>query len=457
MDLLHQMESIVGADNVSDKPFVRWAYSRDASVVEGNVPGLVVMPKTIEEIQAIMKLANETKTPVFPRGSGTSLWGAVPVKGAIVIDTAKMIEVKKIDEEVLTCVIQPGITFGELDAVLNKKGYRFLVAPENALSGTVGGHFASHGSGTGSTIYGLQGDCVLGLKVVLPNGELLTTGSGLHPHLPRHYARYVFANDLTGLFCGSEGTLGTIVEVALKIEKVPEAMEFAVFKFDSFASAIEAGTKVRRARIPTLKMDLRGPKMLDAIDPKGKPHEPAVIVFAIEGDKDVVGIYKNKLVGIVEKYGEYMGDAAGKARWANRWRVSAAPLTLGVRIHFPVILPGGKDTIAFLDTMEKVCDELEERYKLINVSMAGGFGAERGWLIGANIIYDESDPLQWQRAKQAAEEFQDKAYHMGACPYRIGTYWTKYMQQLGPYFDVLKKIKETLDPNHIMSPGVLGL
>lgn len=100
MDLMRQIESIVGASNASNKIFDRWTYSKDASVVEGNIPGFVVMPKTVEEVQAIMKLANDTKTPVFPRGSGTSLWGAVPVEGAIVIDMAKINEVKKVDEEV---------------------------------------------------------------------------------------------------------------------------------------------------------------------------------------------------------------------------------------------------------------------------------------------------------------------------------------------------------------------
>lgn len=459
MDLARQIEPIVGANNVSNKPWIAWAYSKDASVVEGAVPSVVVMPKTTEEVQAIMKLANDTKTPVFPRGSGTALWGAVPVKGAIVIDTARLNHVKEIDDETLVCVTEPGITFGELDAILHKRGYRFLVAPENAQSGTIGGHFASHGTGTGSATYGYQGDCVLGLKVVLPNGELLATGSGLHPHKPRHFCRYAYANDLTGLFCGSEGTLGTIVEVALKIERLPEAMDWATFRFDDWESACEAGMMVRRARIPCLHLFMGNFAPLDILDPKGAPHDPIRTNFTIEGDRDCIGIHKKRLIDICQEYGEYLGEGPARNSWMERWRTMGVMFTLGVRAMIPYLVPFGKGAAVFCKDIDKASYELTEKYKeyKLNVFFVAGFGVDRGWLFANNVIYDESDPIQHQKAREALREIQDRAYELGAVPYRVGTYWAKDMQELGLYYDVLKKVKDVLDPNHIMSPGVLGL
>jgi glycolate oxidase len=456
MGLVDEIASIVGADNVSNKPFVLWTYSKDASVVEGGIPSIVVLPKITEEVQAIMKLANGTKTPIFPRGSGTSLWGAVPTEGTIVIDMARMNEVIKIDEEVLTCVTKPGITFGELDAILNRSGYRFLVGPENSMSGTIGGHFASHGTGIGSATYGFQGECVLGLKVVLPDGQLLATGSSAHPFNPRHYTAYAFANDLTGLFCGSEGTLGTIVEIALKIERLPEAMEFLAFRFNTFESACEAAMILRRERIPLIQLSLRHNKFLDVVDPKGKPHDQIRGYFGIEGDRDLIGIYRRKLMKIAQKYGEYIGDEPSKAFWVDRWRTPGAIYTLGVRAMIPFLFPHGKEAGIICNKIVELCDALEEKYGL-HVFFVGGFGVDRGWLLVSNITYDESDPTEWEKVKQAFREMQDKVYQLGVYPYRIGTYWSEYICKLGPYYDVLKRIKEALDPNHIMAPRILGL
>jgi hypothetical protein len=130
--------------------------------------------------------------------------------------------------------------------------------------------------------------------------------------------------------------------------------------------------------------------------------------------------------------------------------------TFGVRIHLPVLHPGGKEAALFCKRAAALCDELDEKYKLL-IFFAGGFSVDRYWLLGFNIIYDESDPIQWQKAKQAGEELQQKAYAWGAFPYRCGTYWNKELRQLGPYYDIIKKVKAMLDPNHIMAPGILGL
>ena len=178
--------------------------------------------------------------PVFPRGSGTSNWGAVPSKGAIVIDMAKMNEVIKIDEEVLTCVTQPNITFGQLDAVRRKSGYRFLVSPENSCLGQSADILHHMEQVLDQPPMGFRKIAYLVLKWFYQMDNCWQ--QGLHaPFHSRHYAPYAFANNLAGLFCGSEGTLGTITwEVALKIERLPEAMEFLAFKFNSFESGCEA-------------------------------------------------------------------------------------------------------------------------------------------------------------------------------------------------------------------------
>lgn len=213
--LKRQLEAIVGPEYVWDDPASRWIYARDASPLPPAYPDFVVAPGNVEEVQEVLRLANRTATPVYTRCSGSNLWGGcIPVAGGLVLDLRRLNRILSIDPELFSCTVEPAVTFAQLHETLSRHGYYNLVTPEGAASACVGGSFVAHGDGIGSALWGSQGDAVLGCRVVLPSGEVVTTGSAANPEAAAvaggsgQFFRYAYANDLTGLFCGSEGTLG---------------------------------------------------------------------------------------------------------------------------------------------------------------------------------------------------------------------------------------------------------
>jgi len=451
------LRDIVGPENVMDSLPALLIYARDASPMRGKIPIAVVRPGSIEEVQEIVRWANETKTPLYPRSGGTSLWGAVPlVDGSVVVDMTRMKRVIEINEKNLCCIVEPGITFGELEAILARHGFRFLVSPENGIGGTVGGNFISHGTGWGCGPYiSNQGDCVLGCKVVLPTGEVVTTGTMANPKAHGHFYRYAFANDLTGLFCGSEGTLGIVVELALKIEEMPGAMGFAAFGYDDIEDAGEAIYRVRRARIPTIYAYLSPSWTMNMLFPEKAPWQH-VVKFVIEANtKEILDIELNRLIEIAGRKGTYLGAELAEETWRERYRwVGLFGYKLGMRAVLPVHIPIGEIAVYF-KKIEEIASEVKEKYGL-RVG-AGSFMCDRSMVVVVVTYFDPSNMREAENALRAWNEIKSRIIDLGICPYRMGGLWADQMHKLGTYYELLKKLKKALDPNNIMAPGILGL
>ncbi|MEM2026123.1 MAG: FAD-binding oxidoreductase [Desulfurococcaceae archaeon] len=451
------LKDLLGPEKVVDSKPALLIYSRDASPMKGTVPMAVVRPSTTEDVQKIVSWANETKTPLYPRSGGTSLWGAVPVvEGSIIVDLAAMKRVLEINERALTCVVEPGITFGELEATLARRNLRFIMSPENGMGGTVGGNFASHGTGWGAgPNFSNQGDCVLGCKVVLPTGEVLTTGSMANPNAHGHFYRYAIGNDLTGLFCGSEGTLGIITELALKIEEMSGAMGFATFGYDTLEAAGEAIYRVRRMRIPTIYAYLSPSWTLNMLFPEKAPWQHT-IKFVVEANtKEILEIELNRLMESAGKGGTYLGSELAEETWRERYRwVGLFGYKLGMRAALPMHVPIG-EVGSYMRRIEEVANDVKARYGL-RVG-AGSFVCDRSVIVIFVTYFDPSRPQESDLAIKAWHEIKNRLFDMGVCPYRMGALWADQMHKLGMYYELLKRLKRLLDPNNIMAPGIMGL
>jgi glycolate oxidase len=238
---VRELEGIVGAGNVSLKDEELICYSRDSSLYEYK-PDVVVRPSSSEQVAAILKIAERDVIPVTPRGAGTSSTGSpLPVKGGVVLDMTAMDKILRIDVENMMVEVEPGVVCDSLNEVLSEYGYFFPPDPASSPACTVGGMVANNAAGNRAMKYGTTREHVLWLEIVLPGGKIVHTGS--------RTLKSVSGFDLTRLLVGSEGSLGVVTKICLKLTPIPESFATAVFTFDDVETIAKAVSRIRAAKI----------------------------------------------------------------------------------------------------------------------------------------------------------------------------------------------------------------
>ncbi|MCU0884977.1 MAG: FAD-binding protein, partial [Beijerinckiaceae bacterium] len=226
---------------------VRQQHANTLTWIDNQAPDLVVYPESTEEVSAIVKLCAAHDVPVVPFGTGTSFEGHVNAPfGGVSVDTSMMKGIIAVHAEDLDCVIQPGVTRKMLNEHLRDVGLFFPIDP--GADASLGGMTATRASGTNAVRYGTMKDNVLALKVVLPNGEVMTTS--------RRAKKSSAGYDLTRLFVGSEGTLGLITEITLKLQGIPEAISAGVCPFPSVKAACDATILTIQSGLPVARIEL---------------------------------------------------------------------------------------------------------------------------------------------------------------------------------------------------------
>jgi glycolate oxidase len=224
-----RIEKIVGKDGYSVRTADLYAYGSDASIFRRS-PDMVIQPVTAEQVSRIMKIANEEKIPVVPRGAGTGLCGGtVPIKGGIVLDMGRMNRIKEISIGDMRCTVEAGCVYNDLNNALGKHGFIFPPQPGSAEVAQIGGMVALNASGMKAVKYGATRDFVLGMTFVRADGEIVSCGT----RTIKDSSGYQLARLLTG----SEGTLGVITEVILKITPKPKTSASVLAAFDSLEDA----------------------------------------------------------------------------------------------------------------------------------------------------------------------------------------------------------------------------
>ncbi len=249
---------IVGENNFTDSIIDMVSYSYDASEYSHR-PSCGVWAETAEQISEILKLANKEKIPVIPRGAGTGLSGmSVPIKGGIVLDMNHMNKIIKIRIEDRLAVVQPGVVYADLEKALAPSGFFFPPDPASGKVSTLGGNVATNAGGLKGAKYGTTRDYVLGLQVVLPDGRIMQTGSKT--------MKSVSGYDLTRLFVGSEGTLGVVTEITLKINPKPTATSTALATFYNLDDAGHAISQIMYSGIVPSALEILGRHTILAIN-----------------------------------------------------------------------------------------------------------------------------------------------------------------------------------------------
>ena len=281
---------------------VREQHGNILTWIENQPPDAVVFPQSAEDVQDAVRICAQHKVPVIPYGTGTSLEGHINApQGGVSIDFRDMNRVLAVHAEDLDCVVEPGVTRKQLNEYLRDQGLFFPIDP--GADASIGGMSATRASGTNAVRYGTMKDNVLALKVVLANGETITTSS----RAKKSAAGY----DLTRLFVGSEGTLGVITEITVKLHGIPEAISGGICPFPSVEAACNATIATIQSGIPVARVELLDELQVKALNAYSKLDLPETPMLLLEFHGTQAGVKEQS-----ESFGEIAADlGGGPFRW----------------------------------------------------------------------------------------------------------------------------------------------
>lgn len=450
------LKNIVGENNVKDNVADLYVYSSDASV-HSKLPDVVVRPQTIEEVQKIMKYSNKNKIPVVARGAGSGMSGqTVPLDGGIVLDIKKMDNIIEIRPEDVLCRVEPGVINDELNRVLKPYGFFFPPTPSSGKICTIGGMIGTNASGNRSVKYGATRDAVLGMKVVLANGDLVTLGSKTKVDSSGY--------QLAKLIVGSEGTLGIVVEATLQISPIPKRRSMGVA---NFATLQDAGNMISETiasgLIPSM-LELMDNVAITAVNNAqnlGLPNVEAIVIFECNGMvKEAVEYEINQIKNICKKNN-------GTGVKVTNDEDEMTKIYSGRKKLFPSLscYRDGLFTTALADDMavpmSRIADTVQKIHEIAknnNVVMSA-YGHCGAGLIHTKILMDTNKKSQWQDAKKSVKQVYDYVHSIGGTTsgeHGIGfSKGPSFKEEKKDSLEMMRSIKHALDPNNILNPHKL--
>jgi glycolate oxidase len=485
--LYEELKAIIGPKYVSDELAVLLSYTRDISIFPAEKPqGIVVRPGSTEEVADILKLANHTRTPVIPIGGKATLCGVQ--KGApgsgILVDMRRMDKIIAIEEEQMAVTAQAGITQGELASRLNEKGWEIHTANQPHYPNTIGGHI----SGVTAGGYGMYGESIgynwhyiLGVKVVLPDGRVVDTGTGegsLVGYKGRTFARSHHGPDLTGMFIGAGGAFGIIVEATYRIFKLPKFKKSSVRVWaektalgQTCKDAYAAYTELTQIdpfiyMQPFASLILMPPETITFISMGTMEPVWAMLMQHVGRTQEEVDLKFKLTEEACAKHGGVVAEPKlleFADTYADTFRNMGGGATLGPYTSYEWDC-APKDQVPMHKWMMTWFSEACKRYgideeKAIRkgiVFIPSGIGEAMYSFVPR---FDTSDEVLNAKMVQMLEECLEEAAHMGmVLAGAQGREATTQARHWTPeYYDFALSIKKALDPNNIMSPGMYFL
>jgi glycolate oxidase len=452
-DILKSLIEIVGDRGVSNTPEELWFYSRDPGVLAPHQPDYVVAPKTTEEVQKVVRLANREKIPIVPMGNGMALTGLViPLKGGIVMDMKRMNKILEVNEKARYAVVEGGTSQGVLKAYLQDH-YPHLRhnLPDAPPVTTIAANVALHGQGRLTQQYGFNSDMVTGLEVVLPTGDICKIGS---PSLgPYWFSKGPTLPDLSGLFLGWLGTTGIFTKVGMKLYPNKKLRDVELFVTDRVELVSEILYKLTHL------------EMLEDINVWFQP-KPLMfkdnyhITIYFTGDTEEEIEFKRKMIWdavqefIDTKDGGFMGVQFMKEmllEMPQRGIAAFADVPKGGGFEYsgPITL------IEHFPRYAAKVIELAAKYDVLYASSARVISGGHSMMFSISFAFNRADPAMMNRVKSALDEATEFALEMGGIPWKPNFMEQKMtMKKMDPNtLKLLQMVKKNLDPLGIMNPG----
>jgi D-lactate dehydrogenase (cytochrome) len=446
---IKQLRALLG-DRVSTNHSILEQHGRGESWHPLQAPDAVCFAQSTEEVANIVRLCAANRTPVIAFGTGTSLEGQVQaVEGGVCIDLSQMNQVIEVNSEDLDCRVQAGVTRLELNHYLRETGLFFPVDP--GANTSIGGMTATRASGTNAVRYGTMRENVLGLTVVSASGEIIKTGTRAR----KSSAGY----DLTHLFVGSEGTLGVITEISLRLYGITEAISAAIVNFPDVRSAAEATIQTIQLGIPVARIEILDSTYMKAINAYSKTSYPELDTLFLEFHGTTAGVAEQ-----VEMFDEISREfGASGFQWAAQesdrqqlWRARHDAYYAGLAVY-----PGYRGYVTDVCVpISRLADCIAETQD--DIAASGMFAPVIGHVgdgnFHATIFIDPDDDAMFAKALELDKRMVERAQSMGGtCTGEHGIGIGKLKHMRNEHGDgaiaAMQAIKAALDPQNIMNPG----
>ncbi|MGY5876785.1 MAG: FAD-binding oxidoreductase [Candidatus Thorarchaeota archaeon] len=463
-ELVKRLETIVGSENVSVQETDMVLNAHDASPLsEAKIRAgeslpladAVVFPNSTEEVAKILKCANELKIPVIPVGGGAgTCGGTLPIHGGLQVDLKRMNKIFTIDDKSLTVHVQAGVVGIDLEEELNRHGYISGHTPTSLRASNAGGFIATRSGGSKSSLYGKIEDLTLGLQVVLPDGSIIDLKA-----VPRH----AVGPDLKQLFIGSEGTLGIITEATFRIFRTPESQSFRSMCFPDVSRGLAAIREIFQSGVTPSVVRLYDPEdTAMAVSTHFDVAEgDCMLMLAFDGSTDQVILDEKKAADICLNLGaKDYGEGPSMRWWEHRYdmyyptKFTTSGFSIGDTI----------DIVATYDKLENVYYAMKDAMEVHDAVVMSHFSHmyPNGGSIYMIFFFAGPDAeTTWATYKKIWDDGVAACLREGGTmshQHGVGLTRTTYNEgEWGPAFEVIRKIKQLLDPNGIMNPGKMGL
>ncbi len=447
----NSLKTIVGPEGFIDTPEDLLAYSYDSYVKE-MTPDLALLPRSTAEVAAVMGIANREKIPVTARGAATSISGGpVPIQKGIVLSLTRMNRIIEVNTPDRYCIVQPGVVNAELQARLAGEGFFYPPDPGSYMVSTIGGNVANNAGGPRCLKYGVTVDYVLSLEVVLATGEVIRFGS--------RNVKDVTGYRLQALFCGSEGTLGIITEITLRVVPLPAAQRTILAVYNDLDASAATVSDIIGSGILPAALELMDKTVINAVEDDahiGLPrHAQGVLLIEVDGEEEAV----EKQMGVIVAKARARGaqeviEARTRAERDDLWRARRSAYGVFARLAPECIVEDATVPVSRVPEMIRGIRAIADRHGLHMGILAHAGDGNMHPLIAT----DRRDKGQWERVEAANREIIELAMKFNGTlsgEHGIGLAKKEYLPLMidAPTRAFMDKIKRCVDPNGILNPG----
>lgn len=450
--MISKLTALLSPDRVLSEPEQLIPYGFDGTPVMKQLPAAVVFPETVEEVSAVLKLTRSMSVPIISRGSGTGLsGGSIPIAGSIVMCLLRMNRILETDTRNLNMMVEPGVITHKIDEESALHGLFYPPDPGSMKVSTIGGNVANNSGGLRGLKYGVTRDYVMGMEVVTADGEVMWLGS--------QCVKDVAGYSLRDLFIGSEGTLGVITRILLKLVPRPAAKKTLLATFNSMDAAADTVSAIIAAKVIPCTVEFLDRKTIHCVEDfahVGLPMDCEALLFMeTDGHPVVVAEEAEAMANISRKNGAISVTIADDEAQANQLATARrSAFSALARLRPTTILEDATVPRSELTKMIRFVTETANKHQL-EVATFGHFGDGN---LHPTFLTDEKDVEEMKRVHAAFEEIMDFAISLGGTvtgEHGIGLAKKDFLpRQFDPgSYALLKLVKKAIDPDNLLNPG----